>query len=318
MLIPALFVFAAAGGIGAPTAHSFEILIVYRLIQGTAASALSSLGVALIGDYFTGPPRVKVMGYIGALMNLGSGLLPIAGGSLALLAWFYPFLPNLLAVPLGLYALLAIEDRSVASGQRGRAFVGRAFKSLADRRIIQIMLLNGGFIFIGFGTFVTYVPIFLADTFGTNALIIGIIVSARTVSGAGMATMLPRLSAWLSYRTIIALAFVAQGVGLGIVPFLPNDWSVMIAALLYGASFGVVRPALQVLMLENAPEDLRTTFSAGITFSLRLAQSIAPALAGALLVVADFSALFWVSAIIAFALSLLSLTASALRPVPAS
>lgn len=314
VLIPCLFLFAAAGGIAAPLSQSFEALIAARLVQGVAASGLSSLGPALVGDYFSGHPRVRVMGYLGALMSIGSGILPVIGGLMTLVAWNVPFLPSLLAVPLGLYAVYAVPERSVAAGHRGRAFIGRALGSLADRRNIEIMLLNGGFIFIGFGTFVTYIPIFLADTFATNAFFIGVIVSARTVSGSIASAMLGRFAQRFSYRSLIIVAFLAQAVGLGIVPLLPNDWSVMITGLLYGASFGVVRPALQLLMLENAPEDLRTTFSASISFSLRIAQTIGPAAAGALLVFADFDALFYASAAIAVGLAVLSGSARALKP----
>jgi ACDE family multidrug resistance protein len=314
VLVPCLFLFAAAGGVAAPLSGDFETLIAARLVQGVAASGLSSLGPALVGDYFSGHPRVRVMGYLGALMSIGSGILPVIGGLLTLIAWNVPFLASLLALPLGLYAIYAVPEKSVAAGQRGRAFLGRALGSLADRRNIEIMILNGGFIFIGFGTFVTYVPIFLADTVATNAFFNGVIVSARTVSGSTASALLGRFAQRFSYRSLIVIAFLAQAVGLGIVPLLPNDWSVMITGLLYGGAFGVVRPALQLLMLENAPEDLRTTFSASISFSLRIAQTIGPAAAGALLAFADFGVLFYASAAIAAALAVLSLAARALKP----
>ena len=312
VVIPSLVLFTIGGF--AFSATDFETLLWLRFIQGIGASGISGLAIGLVGDYYKDTDRTRVLSNVSVLQNVGSGLLPVTGGALALVAWHVPYMVGFLAIPLALFALFVMKPGDNVPAPGGRALLGHAWRHISDRRALELMGMTGGFILVGFGAFVTYIPIFLDSTFGTGALFIGIIVAARSVSGALMSTQLLRLLRMLSPRRLVATAFLVQSAGLAVVPFLPNDWSVVIAALAYGAAFGVVRPALQIMMLENAPEDLRATFGAGITVSLRVAQVIGPFVAGLVVGTWGFEPLFFGAAIIPLFLAVYALNAVALKP----
>ena len=312
VVVPSLVLFTAGGF--AFTAENFETLLWLRFIQGLGASGLSGIALGLVGDYFQREDRIRVLANISFLQNVGAGVLPVIGGALALIAWDVPYLASFLTIPLALFGLVIMKPGDNTPAPGGTALLGHAWRNITDRRALELMGMTGGFILVGFGVFVTYIPTFLANNFATGSLIIGIIVGARSVSGAIMSSRITWLMRTVPPRWLIFSAFLVQSAGLAVVPLLPNDWSVMIAALCYGGAFGIVRPALQIMMLENAPEDLRATFGGGIAVSLRFAQTIGPFIAGLVIGAWGFGPLFFGAAAVPLLLALYALRAEALKP----
>lgn len=313
VLVPALIFFSIAGGACA-LASSPEMLYLLRFIQGIGASALSSINVALVGDLFARSERARVMGHVGATQNVGSGLLPVLGGGLAAIGWFYPFFVPLLGLPVGLYLIIHLHDRPSPQRRTGRDFLGHAAHHLLDRRLLELVFLTGGFIFVGFGAFVTYLPIFIKDTFATGEFLIGFLMAARALTGTVVASQFGRLTRRFSYRSLVFTAFLALAAGMALVPLVPYDWVIFVSAMFYGGAFGILRTSVQVLVLNNAPEDLRATFAAANSFALRLAQTLAPLAAGFFLTYAGFTWFYFSAALIALAMAVLSLGAKSLRP----
>jgi len=105
-----------------------------------------SLNFALAGDLFQGRERVRATGNIAALQNVGSGLLPILGGALASIAWFWPFALPLIGIPIGIYIIYFLEPTETKSDTGTRAFLGYAWHHLMDRRVIELLAMTAGFI----------------------------------------------------------------------------------------------------------------------------------------------------------------------------
>ncbi|MDA0241499.1 MAG: MFS transporter, partial [Proteobacteria bacterium] len=158
-------------------------------------------------------------------------------------------------------------------------------------------------------TFVTYLPIFLRDTFAANDFMIGIIVGARVVSGAIVGWQYGRISGRFSARPLLSFAYLLMAGGMALVPILPSATSMILISLIYGASFAIIRPAMQVSLLEAAPEHLRSSFAAAHGLALRIAQTIAPVLAGLLLLVGDLDDIYWAGSVCCLLLLLVLLTA---------
>lgn len=315
VLVPSLLLFALSG-CACVFSKNEEMLYLFRFIQGIGACALGTLNVSMAADYFFNQDRVKIMGYIGATQNIGSGLLPIIGGALAGILWFYPFITPLLALPIGLFIIYNMDEPQKNTRERKidtRAFLHRAWLKLNDRTVIELVFLTGGFIFIGFGAFITYIPLFLKDTFNTPALIIGLIVGSRALTGVLVASQLGRLANYFSYRILIFSSFIALALGMIVVPLAQNQWVLMFSAVCYGGSFGVLRPSLQFLILEHAPEDLRSTFASAINFGLRVSQTLSPVCVGLLMIFVSYTQLYILAAILASLMACYTLTAVSLH-----
>src|SRR4051794_11035753 len=113
-----LFVLSSAACGVAP---DVDTLLAARLVQGAAAAAIGPTVLALIGDVYAGPQRVRALGAYATVMGVAAASGQLIGGLLIHLdiagsGWRAIFLVNL---PLGLAALAAaprlLPDTRVAS-----------------------------------------------------------------------------------------------------------------------------------------------------------------------------------------------------------
>jgi EmrB/QacA subfamily drug resistance transporter len=119
-------------------AASMVQLILYRVVQGIGAAALTSTAFAIPADLFTPVERPRYMGLFGSVFGLASVIGPFLGGFLTdQLSWHWVFFVNL---PLGLVALIFVWFKmpSLASGLRARIdWLGTIFLILT---VVPLML----------------------------------------------------------------------------------------------------------------------------------------------------------------------------------
>ncbi len=53
------------------------------------------------------------MGYNASVLSLATASYPLIGGILAGFAWYYPFVMPLLAIPVGLFVILGINEPEI-------------------------------------------------------------------------------------------------------------------------------------------------------------------------------------------------------------
>ena len=298
--------------------------ITFPLLSDDDSSVITAFGILnTVAAEGVGPNRedpdvvadvAKYVSLFGATQNIGSGILPIIGGVLASFAWFYPFAVPVVGLPIGLYLVYVLDNDTPDKTSGTKGFLGHAWRHLNDRRVIELIAMTGCFIFIGFGLYVTYLPLFMKDNLAASSFLIGVVLSSRSISGAIMAAQLGRLTTIFSYRTLIVFSFAILGVGLALVPFAESFWVLIVATTCYGAGFGIARPSLQVILLDIAPDNLRATFASASGLSLRMAQFIAPILAGSVLIFRDYTDLYIGGAGLAFGFAALAYFAKSLRP----
>lgn len=95
-------------------------LIIFRVVQGVGAAAITSTAFATPADLFVPADRPKYMGLFGAVFGLASVIGPFLGGVLTdQISWHWVFYVNL---PLGLIALafIIVKMPQMASGLRAR------------------------------------------------------------------------------------------------------------------------------------------------------------------------------------------------------
>ena len=321
VLVPSLLLFGIAGGaiVWAPDALTVFVL---RFLQGIGGSALVSLNYAMLGDLFSGPARTRLAGWIGVIQNAGSSAVPIIAGALATIAWYWPFALSWLTVAIAVYTIFWLDEaKPGGEGEakpRARAFLGHAWRHLSERATLETLVMTAGFIFVGFGALITYLPLYMTDTFGASEILIGLVMGARAFSGVAVAAGLERLERIFSRRGLITVAFVVMAVSTGIVPLAPNVAGLLFSSILYGGAFGVIRPMLQLMLLDQSPPDLRATLSSAGTFFLRLGQAVSPVAAGLYLAVGSYDGLYYWSAAIALAFGVYAFFAKALAPACAA
>ena len=102
--------------------------------------------------------------------------------------------------------------------------------------------------------------------------------------------------------------FVLAGLSVLVIPILPATLLVGVSLFVYGLGNGIISPLQKSLLTQNAPREVRAGVVSLDRVVQQVAKSLAPGAMGALLLVADVSAVFWVLG----ALSLASIVLAAL------
>ncbi len=280
VLVPALFLFAAAGTACAFT-RDFRLLLLFRVLQGIGASPLSALNVTLVGDLYRGNDRVDALGFNASVLSVGTAIYPSLGGSLALLGWHAPFALPLLAVPVGLAALKILQTPPLpATKMPLKLYLLQAARMARDPRILGVLLASTSTFVILYGAFLSYLPLLMAVKFGATALVIGLMSSSMSLSNAAIASQAGRLGALYGERNVLRTSFILYALALILIPLLPSLPFLLVTMVIYGLAQGMNIPATQALLSDLAPEENRAVFMSLNGMVLRLGQTIGPLLMG--------------------------------------
>jgi len=313
IIIPSLLLFALAGCACAfiPT---FEVLLVLRIVQGSGASALTSMSVTLIGDLYSGERQSAAIGYNASVLSVGTAVYPALGGVLAGISWQLPFLLSALALPVGAAVALLIpptgrghdhsqshkKDRKSSAGgllrQVLRHAAGSGILVLFGLGLLQFILL--------YGAYMSYVPFLLSDRFGASSGTTGAVMATMSLATALMASQNRRVTAGMSLGLRLSAAFVLIGGALALFVLLPRLLLIPLAAVLYGFGQGIIIPAVQGTIATRTPLELRASTITVNAMAIRIGQTVGPLTAGALYAGLGLNGLFLMAAGLALASAL--------------
>jgi len=300
ILIPCLFLFGAAGG-ACFLVRDFALLVFLRFLQGVGAAPLNVLNATLIGDLFKGDERPTALGYNTSIIGVGTALYPAFGGLLAMIGWNYPFLLALLAIPVGTWAYLGLDEgerfregKKPAEGSSPSLLGGLVGKGIPLLLFITMMVFV-----IQFGGFITFLPFFLESGYGATPLSIGMISAVMSVSGAVTSARAGRLAARFCGRSLMSAAFILYGSALLFILRAPGCCGMIVPAVLFGVGQGINIPNLLTAITDRAPEGSRATVLSLNSMALRLGQTLGPPLFGMIFASRGIEAVFITGAVMA-------------------
>ncbi|MCG6914508.1 MFS transporter [bacterium BMS3Abin03] len=299
ILIPSLILFAIAGTSCFFTRH-FDLLLVFRLLQGIGAASLGSLNVTLIGDFFNGRDRASAMGYNASVLSIGTASYPAIGGALATIGWHFPFLLPSLAVPIALIALYSLKSSKPANNQNIKEYLSKAWKAVKDKRVIGIFIASIFTFIILYGSYLTFFPFLLDSDYSASPLIIGLLMSTMSLTTAITSSQLGSLSVKYSQKVLLKIAFIIYALSMILIPLIPHLWLMIIPLIFFGIAQGLNIPSLQTMLTNLAPAENRAAFMSLNGMVLRLGQTIGPLIMGFVFVLSGMTGVFFAGA--AFAL----------------
>lgn len=281
VLVPCLVTFGVFGLLSA-FSQSYAVLLGLRLAQGLGAAGLVNLAVVLIGDYWTGLERARLIGYNAAVLTVSIAILPFVGGLLTELGgWRLSFAPYGLALVTAAATTRLPHDhagRPVDVTLRGQFGAAR---DVIRTPVVATTLIYGFFLFILiFGLFLTILPILLENDFGLSAGYRGLLLTASGAASTVAALNLGRLRRRFGAGRLIigSTAFFAAGfllAGLAGVVVI-----VALGAAVYGLGEGASIPTLQDLVAGAGPDESRGAVVAVWVSAVRLGQAVGPLIAG--------------------------------------
>lgn len=307
VLSACLLVFGVFGGLAA-LAPTFGFLVLARFLQGFGSAGLVNLAVVLIGDHWSGTDRTRIVGRNAAVLTTGLAAMPLLSGAVTELAgWRITFAIYTVALAMAGVAWMVLDSWRPSTPPTVREQLGGA--TAVVRQPAVAALLGAGFlVFVMiFGLFLTVFPVHLAEEFGMKAGARGVMIALPAIGSTLMAFNLGRIRHVWSPRAVVVFAgggFMLAFVTIGITTAIAI---VVMGAILYGASEGVLIPSLQDEAMEASPGEFRGAVMAVWVSAARAGQTIGPLLAGLALAIWTTGTVFVVGASVAVVVLLLGL-----------
>ncbi len=292
LLVFGLAVFGIAGSAVA-LAPSYDGVLILRAVQGIGASALLPLTIVLISDILPDEQEIQGQGIKVALDRVGMIVLPLLGGALAILSWRAAFVPFLLIVLLALAAYLWMPETGRPGEDSLKQYLARTSRAIREPRLTLAFATGFLRFFLDYGLY-TYLPIIVALRYGASPAVIGLLIAISAVGSIVTALGIGRVYGRIATETLLAWAFLASAVGVGLPAVGAPLWLIAIGMLLFGLGNGLISPLQKSLMTRRTPPELRGGVIAVDRVIQQVAKSAAPALLGLLLLIAPLEALFWV------------------------
>jgi len=298
LIVPSLFFVGIFGG-GCAFAPDFNTLLVLRTLQGIAGGLSMGVGGAIIGDIFSGQKRAEAMGLNNAIMYLGYIFYPLVGGALAGLAWNYTFLPYLIAIPLGVIAIVFLHPPEPESKQSLGDYLGYALRYLKSLKVLWLFSAMVIAYIIFYGAFLTYFSLLLGSRFQASPFTIGLFVSAVGLITATTSFLVGRLSKRFSVVSLLLSAFTIYAFSMAIIPAVPNLWLCLLPMIFLGIAHGLNSPSQTFIAAGIAPLEYRAGFMAIHGTMRNLGMSIGPLLMGLIFSLTSLNVIFWTAALLA-------------------
>ena len=223
--------------------ENFPLILICRFILGIGIAGISLTITALIGEYYAGMQRAKVIGYQAAAIGVGTLVLETLGGSLAEVGWNYPFLIYLIGVPIFIFGILSVRDPS------------RIVRDSSQSMPLQDTPAdNGGRKKILFCYAMVFLEMFLMFTVPMNFsyyiaemdqpyVMMGILLGLMGVAQAVFSILYTRRATKLTDGMAFTCAFLMMGASLIMlyIPFLPLTF---VSMIVMGCSLSLLMPTV--------------------------------------------------------------------------
>lgn len=274
-LLAGLVVYAAAGTAGLYL-QSLEAILASRLVLGLGVAAIMTAQAALVGDYFEGAERGRLMGYQMAATNVGGLVFVTVAGMLAVADPRGPFvIYGLAALLLPLLSRTLPEPvRTAPGGGHGGAPADDAEPGW--QMTVAVMAVAAGLTFVIFYAVPTQLPYHLQALGMADPRNAGTVMATMMFAAAIMSVVSGWIRPWLGrigtpvsgYLTLAAgFATLAWGEALGVE---------MAGAALIGVGLGLCMPTFMTTSLNVTPARHRGLVSGLITSAIFLGQFLSP------------------------------------------
>ena len=260
--------------------NSFALILASRALAGVALGAMTTSGVGLTGDYFSGATRQRWLAIQGGSAAAAGVITSAIAGALGDISWRLPFLLLAVGFPLlAAFLLLPARHATTPEGQHHEEEIEAGAAGPVPWSTLAAIFALGIF-----GSLIIFPPayelglVFQEKKLGAATLtgIATAVLAAGAVAGALGMGVLGRMSApWK-----MAVAFAAGGVGTVLVSMSGQIPPIMIGAVAVGIGQGMIGPILSIWLLDRTPALARGRIIGLYSTVFYFAQFAAPLISG--------------------------------------
>ncbi|NTV89429.1 MAG: MFS transporter, partial [Clostridiales bacterium] len=246
-----------AGGVLPFFSESFAFLMAMRIVLGIGIGFFNPFTSGLITDFFEGTEKETMLGFQGAIINIGSIVTSFIAGIVCTIDWHYSFLVYgigmITVVMVGL--LLPEPVRHVKSKHE---------KISVDKRVYLYALGILLYVALMFCIY-TSLSFFMEENKLGNAATSGTAITFMTLGALGISFVFGRLLRLLK-GYCIPISVLLTAFGLLIISMSDSPVTVSTGCVLVGVGFGLMNPAV-VCRISEISHKAVTKFSISLVFS---------------------------------------------------
>ena len=259
VLVASLVSFAVFGMAGA-LAQTFGTLAMARGLVGAASGGISAAGLGVVGRWFSGTTRSRLIGYTASAIAATSILFPLLAGWLGSFHWRYAFGLYGLALPVAFALAIAARSPANASAARGEAIqIRHLLGALRAPGVLSVLVALFGASAV-FYTAIVYAPLYFQAAIGADAMLNGTILAARAVGAALISAVgAARMVRQFGTSATLSTGWGLMALTLAIIPLLATPQVALLAAFGFGIGFGLIVPNLYDMLAERIAWEQRAT-----------------------------------------------------------
>jgi MFS transporter, ACDE family, multidrug resistance protein len=298
VLVASLLLYGASG-LAIVLVDTLPMLLALRFLQGVAYAGIMPLVVVLIGDTFAKEQETTAQGVKVVLDRMALLVIPAVAGGLGAIAWQLPFALYAAALPLGLAAWRWLPEPAIEKRSHAPTYVREVFRASMHVRSLTIFSMSSMRFFLEMSFFI-YVPLYAIDRLGVEVSRGGLLFTVFAIGSIVTAGLVGTIARRFERFSIVIAAFTLQGICLALASVATSVWTMGVVMLVFGLANGVISPAQKSLLTQSVVGSVRGGFVAADRISQNTAKSLAPLIAGALVVATSIETMFQVMSLVAF------------------
>jgi predicted MFS family arabinose efflux permease len=239
------------------------------------------------------------MGYNASVLSLSTASYPLIGGALAGIAWYYPFILPLLAIPVGLFVIFGIREPKFEKVSDFKQYIKAISISIRKKEVMGIFLLGILTFLILYGAYLTYIPFLVSQKFDLAAPQIGILLSISSLTTAILATQVGRLTNKFGSLFLLKTAFTFYFIVSLVIPHINNLYLFLLPIIIFGSAQALNMPSLQTSLANLSPDNQRGAFMSLNGMVLRIGQTLGPLIMGIGYSAGEMNGVYYLSALVA-------------------
>src|SRR5680860_225575 len=272
-----------AVGIGYAMATSPVHLLVLQALDGVAELGVWLALQALISEAGSAGFLSRQLALFSVAWGLGIAIGPALGAAVydtagfSALAWIY----DVLSAAAWVAASTAPATTTAEERARAKPSLLAGTRLIAARPVVQGVLLSSFVALFANAIRGSFYPLYLQRS-GVSVARIGVLLSIMGVASLLVRVALPSLLARWRAGSVLVTGMWVEVLGMAATPMLGTFWLLAVVAGLFGAGHGV-NPAITVELMARHTDPPERGLAMGVRVTAnRLAQTVQPALFGAL------------------------------------
>jgi len=297
-----LLLYAVGGGAGLGI-DAFWPLLVSRAVLGVGVAFVYTGITVLIYELYEGQRMNRALGLRSSANSVGAVIWPLVGGALGTLSWQAPFGVYLIALPLGLLAVVTIPETGGSEGnvdggtdsEAGLAGIAAVLRRRPTLFGVYLLYFGANALLY---TIVVFYPQLLEGVGITSSFSISLYLAANGLAGGVSAALYDRLIARTSRPVLVTVALVLWSIAFGGAILVDSPLSAVPSVVGFGLGLGLVFPSAFGWIEALAPAGRQGQFSSYLASAGYTGQFVSPVVFGPLVPAFGVRGVFGAAAVV--------------------